>query len=357
MEIPEKFTMKTNNLFKRLRGQIEKTDEKIFFLLEERLNLVRELAKIKKERGIHLIDVKRQEELVQKIKRGFNNLGEHFIEEIFQTIFDYSKINQLSINRNMELMKNLREKPLLIAGPCSVESREQIEKISAYLNKKNIKFLRGGIFKPRTCPESFQGLGIDGLVYLREAANKNNQYVVTEVMTTKQLDWTYDFVDVIQVGSRNMTSFGLLKAIGKKTARDKKPILLKRGTNSTISEFINAAKYIAQYGNNNIILCLRGIRTFEQIDSILRNTPDLASILELKEKTNYPIIFDPSHATGNTEYVPNISKAALELGADGIMVEVHHNPSIALSDGDQSLNFKQFDNFLREIKWTQKLSN
>jgi len=116
--------MKTNNLFKRLRGQIEKTDEKIFFLLEERLNLVRELAKIKKERGIHLIDVKRQEELVQKIKRGFNNLGEHFIEEIFQTIFDYSKINQLSINRNMELMKNLREKPLLIAGPCSVESRE-----------------------------------------------------------------------------------------------------------------------------------------------------------------------------------------------------------------------------------------
>ena len=237
---------------------------------------------------------------------------------------------------------------MIIAGPCSVESREQIEIISDFLKEKGIEFIRGGVFKPRTNPDSFQGLGLEGMKFFKEIASKNNQKIVSEIMTPEQLDQIYDYVDVIQIGTRNMASFGLLKYIGEKTAQDKKPILFKRGMGATIKEFIQAMGYLTKAGNENIILCLRGIRTFEQIDSELRNTPDLAAILELK-KTGKKIIFDPSHATGKKEYVIPLSKAAMALGVDGLMIEIHNEPEKALCDGEQSLNFAEFNQLLKEI--------
>lgn len=342
--------MKKSNPLMKLRTQIDKLDNALFGTLEKRFGIIKKISKIKRKKDLSVVDIEREKKIIKNITQKYNKLNPDFIKNTFYNILDYSRVYQLERRKNKKIIEDLKKRPLLIAGPCSVESKKQIGIISNFLKKKGIIFLRGGIFKPRTNPESFQGLGVEGLTYMREIAIKNNQYIVAEIMTPEQLDQVYDFVDVIQVGSRNMSSFGLLKVIGKKTAKDKKPVLLKRGMNSTINEFLSASKYITQYGNNNIIFCLRGIRTFEQIDSVLRNTPDMASILELKEKTDKIVLFDPSHAAGNTKYISTLSKAAIELGADGLMIEVHNNPSTALSDGKQSLNFKQFNNLLRRIK-------
>ncbi|MFH1506516.1 MAG: 3-deoxy-7-phosphoheptulonate synthase [archaeon] len=250
----------------------------------------------------------------------------------------------------MDILELIKAKPILIVGPCAIESEESIFKLSSILASMGIKFLRGGAFKPRTSPDSFQGLGSEGLAYMRKAADFNKMFVVTEVLNSEQLDKHYDSIDIIQIGSRNMTSFGFLNYVGKKTSLDKKPVLLKRGMSSTINEFLNAAKYITQYGNKNIILCLRGIRTFEQIDSEFRNTPDLASILELKSKTSFPVIFDPSHSTGDSKYVVDISKAALNLGADGLIIECHDDPKRAMVDGKQSICPSDLAKLIKSIK-------
>lgn len=242
---------------------------------------------------------------------------------------------------------------IIIAGPCSVESKEQIEKISNFLSQQGIEYLRGGCFKPRTNPKDFQGLGDIGIKYLSIAAKKNNLKTVTEILSIDELKRNYYKIDIIQIGSRNMTNYSLLKEVGKITAKDKKPILFKRGFSSTLSEFIKASEYITQYGNNNIWYCLRGIRTFEQIDSKFRFTADLSSILELKEllkNKNAKILFDPSHACGNHKYVLAISKAALCLGADGLIIEVHNNPKKAKTDKEQQLNFKEVKELKKEVK-------
>ena len=227
--------------------------------------------------------------------------------------------------------------PLIIAGPCSVESELQIENTAKELSKLGIKFLRGGAFKPRTSPESFQGLGSKGVELISRAAKNNNMFVVTELMDSPQLKKHYDDIDIIQIGSRNMSSFSFLKEVGKMTAEVQKPVLLKRGFSATITEFLHAAQYIIQEGNQNVVLCLRGIRTFEQIDSLFRFTPDLASIIELKERSNLKVIYDPSHASGNAKYIEKISLAAISLGADGLMIESHYRPEEAQSDKDQCI--------------------
>ena len=247
----------------------------------------------------------------------------------------------------------MNNKPVIIAGPCAIESKEQIYEIAWELSQLGIKYLRGGAFKPRTSPKSFQGLGDIGIKYIRDAADAFNMQVVSEVLDTHQFDRCNDFIDIIQIGSKNMTSTGLLKYIGKKTSESKKNILLKRGFFSTITEFLFAAEYILNEGNPNIILCLRGIRTFEQIDSLLRNTPDLCGILELKERmkdVQLPVFFDPSHSTGSSKYVLDIAKAALLLGADGLLIECHNNPSVALSDGKQAILPEQLKTLIDYIK-------
>jgi len=231
----------------------------------------------------------------------------------------------------------------IIAGPCSVEGREQIIGEARFLAGQGIRFLRGGAFKPRTSPYSFQGLGREGLEYLREAAEETGMIIVTEVTSLKTLEIAIDYVDILQIGARNMHNFELLKEEG----RTGKPVVLKRGLSATIDEWLNAAEYIMREGNNSVVLCERGIRTFE---TATRNTLDISAIPVIKSKSHLPILIDPSHASGVREYIPSLCKAALAAGADGIMLEVHPNPAKALSDGPQSLNLEEFTKLLEELK-------
>ncbi len=233
--------------------------------------------------------------------------------------------------------------PIIIAGPCAVESREQILETALALKELGVHILRGGVFKPRTSPYAFQGLGIEGLKLLKEAGDAAGLPVITELMDEKHMDIVNEYVDIIQVGSRNMYNYSLLKDLGTLS----KPILLKRGMSATLKEWMMAAEYIAYHGNSNIILCERGIRSF---DTYTRNTLDLAAVPIMKKETGLPVIVDPSHGTGLRELVIPMSKAALACGADGILVEVHPKPECALSDGKQSLCLEGYKEFLREIK-------
>lgn len=230
----------------------------------------------------------------------------------------------------------------IIAGPCSVECQEQMEIIANDLSQYiNVVALRGGAFKPRTNPNSFQGLGKSGLDILSSIKDKYKIPIVSELMSIDDIELFKD-VDVIQIGARNMQNFELLKAVGKLG----KPILLKRGFGNTIDELIASAEYIKQVGNDKIILCERGIRTFE---TRTRFTLDISSVIVLKELTNYPVIVDPSHAAGKSEYVIPLAKAAKAVGADGIIVEVHNDPLNALSDPEQQLTLEQFAQLYEEL--------
>ena len=231
----------------------------------------------------------------------------------------------------------------IVAGPCSVESREQILQSATFLKGCGVNFLRGGTFKPRTSPYAFQGLGREGLEYMKEAAEATGMAIITEVPSLKTLEIAMDYVDVFQIGARNMSSFELLKEVGK----TEKPVVLKRGLSATIDEWLNAAEYIMTEGNPNVILCERGIRTFE---TSTRNTLDISAVPVIRQKSHLPILVDPSHAAGVREYIPALCRAALAVGADGIMVEVHPQPSKALSDGAQSLEYEQFQSILQVLK-------
>jgi len=230
----------------------------------------------------------------------------------------------------------------VIAGPCSVESREQLVAVAEAVKKSGAAFLRGGAFKPRTSPYSFQGMGCEGIDLLVEAKKATGLPIVTELMEISQLE-LFEDVDVIQVGARNMQNFNLLKELGK----SKKPILLKRGMASTMTELLMAAEYVMAGGNTQIVLCERGIRGF---DNFARNILDLAIVPALKKKTHLPVIVDPSHATGLSWMVPAMSKAAIAAGADGIIVEVHNDPEHALCDGEQSLMPGQFDDLMKTLR-------
>ena len=230
----------------------------------------------------------------------------------------------------------------VIAGPCSVESEEQIIEVAKDVQKSGATMLRGGAFKPRTSPYAFQGLHGEGIRLLLEAKKATGLPIVTEIMNASHLD-LFDEVDVIQVGARNMQNFELLKELG----HCNKPILLKRGLANTIEEWLMSAEYVMAGGNSNVILCERGIRTFE---TVTRNTLDISAVPVLKDKTHLPIIIDPSHATGKSALVAPLAKTAVAAGADGLMIEVHNNPAAALCDGAQSLNPKQFDELMADIK-------
>jgi anthranilate synthase component I len=237
--------------------------------------------------------------------------------------------------------------PVMIAGPCAVESVDQILEIAKAVKAEGAQGLRGGVFKPRSSPYSFQGLGEVGLEYLAAAREKVGLFTVVEVTSSEQIAQVMDFVDVIQIGARNMQNFELLKAVG----RIQKPILLKRGLSATIQELLQAAEYILYEGNLEVILCERGIRTFE---TMTRNTLDINAIPLLKQLTHLPVFADPSHGTGRSDLVIPVSKAALSAGANGLIVEVHPTPDTALSDGKQSLNFHEFADLMKELKLPKK---
>ena len=229
----------------------------------------------------------------------------------------------------------------IIAGPCSVESYEQVLEVAKAIKKAGATILRGGAFKPRTSPYSFQGLGLEGLKMLIEAKKQTGLPIVTELMSEHYLEY-FDDVDMIQIGARNMQNFELLKAVGK----TKKPVLLKRGLSNTIEEWLMSAEYIMAEGNLEVILCERGIRTFEPYT---RNTLDLSAIPILKEKTHLPVIVDPSHASGLSRLVKPLSLASVGAGADGLIIEVHNHPESALSDGAQSLKPEQFEDLVQAV--------
>ena len=230
----------------------------------------------------------------------------------------------------------------VMAGPCAVESEKQLLTIAEEVKKDGAQFLRGGAFKPRTSPYSFQGLGEEGLRLLKKAHDETGLNTITEVTDEASLEMALNYVDMVQIGARNMQNFQLLKAVGN----TKIPVLLKRGMSATIDEWLNAAEYILSEGNENVVLCERGIRTFE---TETRNTLDLSAVAVVKAKSHLPIIVDPSHASGVWNYVPPLSRAAIAVGADGIEVEVHNCPEKAFSDGAQSLKFDTFQNLMADL--------
>jgi len=238
----------------------------------------------------------------------------------------------------LEIGKN----PILIAGPCSVEDREQIIDTAVELNKYKVDILRGGVFKPRTNPYDFQGLGLKGLEYLKEASEIIGKPIITELMDEIHIPVFNELVDIIQIGSRNMYNYSLLKSVGKLN----KPVLLKRGMSATIKEWVLAAEYLADSGCEKIILCERGIRTF---DNYTRNTLDLAAVPIMKAETGLPIIVDPSHGTGMPSLIEPMSKAALACGADGLMIEVHIAPENALSDKDQTITPEEYGRIISNL--------
>lgn len=231
---------------------------------------------------------------------------------------------------------------VMMAGPCAVENREQITDAAFAVKKSGAQFLRGGAYKPRTSPYSFQGLERYGLELLREAADLAGLLVITEVMSEKSIESAADYADMFQIGARNSQNFDLLREVG----RSGKPVLFKRGASTTIEEFLNAAEYIMNEGNYNVVLCERGIRTFE---TATRNTLDISAVPVIKSTSHLPVMVDPSHAAGKTQYVLPLSKAAIAAGADGLIIEVHPDPRHALSDAAQQLTPADFDSLCKDI--------
>ena len=231
----------------------------------------------------------------------------------------------------------------VMAGPCAVETEEQLLTIARAVKKAGAQFVRGGAYKPRTSPYSFQGLEEDGLKYMAAARAETGLKTICEVISAEAIEAAVRYVDMIQIGARNMQNFQLLREAGQAGI----PVLLKRGLAATIDEWLNAAEYIISEGNPNVVLCERGIRTFE---TATRNTLDISAVPIIKEKSHLPIIVDPSHATGVYSYVSPLTKASVACGADGLMIEVHNDPAHAMSDGPQSLTFENFDNLMNELK-------
>ena len=243
------------------------------------------------------------------------------------------KVNNVEIGKDFTVM----------AGPCSVESEEQTLIIAQEVKKAGADILRGGAFKPRTSPYSFQGLGLEGLKILEKAGKLTGLPVITEVTDPRDVTWVCEYADILQIGTRNMQNFSLLKEVGQANI----PVMLKRGMYSTLSEWLNCVEYILNAGNSNVILCERGIRTFE---TYTRNTLDLSAVPALKELSHLPVIIDPSHSTGKISLIEPMSLAAIAAGADGLMIEVHHNPEEALSDKDQALTPKHFSSIMKKIR-------
>lgn len=247
-------------------------------------------------------------------------------------------------NKMIDIYKKLtvKEDKIIIAGPCAIESYDQLLKTAQFVKSKGANVLRGGAYKPRTSPNSFQGLKEEGLEILKAVKKETGMAVVTELMDIRELDKVYEVTDIIQIGSRNMQNFNLLTEVGKQD----KPVMLKRGFCSTINEWIGASEYIIKEGNNKVIMCERGIRTFE---NYTRNTLDLTAVPIIQKETGLPVIVDPSHGTGVRYLIKPMSIGAFAVGANGIMVEVHPEPEKALSDGIQSLHFEEFEDLMNEL--------
>jgi 3-deoxy-7-phosphoheptulonate synthase/chorismate mutase len=348
------------NKIDRLREELDAINLQLLELINKRGEIVQKIGKIKTKQGVNRFDPVRERNMLENLKK--ENKGpfedaciEHIFKQIFKASLDLQnveEVNHLLVSRKKHpedtiITINGTEigqagSPAYIFGPCAVESYEQVDTVAAALASKGFKFMRGGAFKPRTSPYDFQGLGMEGLKILRAVADKHGLSIISEIVNPADLQEAANYLDVIQIGARNMQNFELLKEAGKIN----KPILLKRGLAATIEEFILAAEYIMSNGNGNIILCERGIRTYEKAT---RNTLDITAVPILKQETHLPVFVDVVHSTGRRDLLLPAAKAALAIGADGIMAEVHPDPAVALSDSSQQMNLAQFDSFVEKI--------
>lgn len=317
--------------------------------LEKKENIVKQLEKL----GISISYVQTHDGkyLIGQYKKDFDirNIGSidgvidvHMVSDSYKLVSAKWKTGNTVIDLG-DGIKIGGEELTLMAGPCSIEDEAQVESIVAYLVKYNIRIMRGGVYKPRSSPYAFRGLGIEGLKMFSRICRKNNIRIITEVMQVSQIEEMEQYTDIFQVGARNSQNFNLLDALGKV----EKPVLIKRGISGSIDELLQSAEYIFSGGNEKIILCERGIRTFE---SAYRNTFDINAISILKQKTHLPVIADPSHGIGLREFVPNIALAAVAAGADGIIYEIHPKPEEALSDGQQTLNYTESTEMIKKVR-------
>ena len=338
-----------------LRDQVNGLNTRILDLINERTELVQEIGKVKEKQGVNRYDPIREREMLNFLKE-YNQgpLPTGVMEQIFKGIFMSALEIQEDDQRKALLVSRKRKaedtivdvngveigngSPSFIFGPCAVESYEQVLEVAQAIQAKGQKLLRGGAYKPRTSPYDFQGLGLEGLKILRRVADETGLGVISEIVTPSHLEEALEYIDVIQIGARNMHNFELLKEAGSVN----KPVLLKRGFAATIDEFINAAEYIISQGNDQIILCERGIRTYERAT---RNTLDISAVPILKQETHLPVFVDVTHSTGRRDLLIPTAKAALAVGADGVMAEVHPDPAVALSDAAQQMDLNQFDEF------------
>lgn len=343
------------------REEIFNINEQLLDLLTQRGKVAKKIGDVKRKQGITVYDPKREKEMLNAlIDKNEGPFSDSVIKQLFKEIFKASTdLQKVDNEKHLYVSRKLKPEDTVVHfdnggaigdgnksfvfGPCSVESQEQFDAVAEDLASKGEKFIRGGAFKPRTSPYDFQGLGEEGLKILKNTKDKYNLNIVSEIVNPADFEMADQYVDVFQIGARNMHNFELLKEAG----RTNKPILLKRGLSATIEEFIKAAEYIASEGNQNIILCERGIRTYE---NATRNTLDISSVPILKQGTHLPVMVDVTHSTGRKDIMLPTAKAALAVGADGVMAEVHPDPSVALSDSGQQMDLNEFNHFYNELK-------
>ncbi|HEY2421124.1 MAG TPA: bifunctional 3-deoxy-7-phosphoheptulonate synthase/chorismate mutase [Neobacillus sp.] len=348
-----------NNNLDELRTRIDEVNLELLRLINERALLVQEIGRVKGSQGVYRFDPVRERMMLDNIKEHNdgpfdNSIIDHLFKEIFKAGLDLQKDDHskaLLVSRKKkpeDTIVSLKGeqigdgKPHFVFGPCSVESYEQVAAVAKSMKEKGLKLLRGGAYKPRTSPYDFQGLGVEGLKILKRIGAEYDMAVISEIVNPADIEMACDYIDVIQIGARNMQNFELLKAAGAVN----KPVLLKRGLAATIEEFINAAEYIMAQGNGQIILCERGIRTYERAT---RNTLDISAVPILKQETHLPVFVDVTHSTGRRDLLLPCAKAAIAIGADGVMAEVHPDPAVALSDSQQQMDLSQFDQFYNEL--------
>lgn len=344
----------------QLRSELDTVNLQLLELLSERARIAQEIGQEKQKQGVPDFDPVREKKmldtLVEHNQGPFDNeTVRHLFKQIFQASLKLQQVDHkklLLVSRKKKQDDTLIQlgdtvigggTPVMIAGPCSVESYEQVRQVAAALKEAGITVMRGGAFKPRTSPYDFQGLGIEGLKILKEVASEFGLKTISEIVDPAHIELACDYIDVIQIGARNMQNFELLKAAGDV----KTPVLLKRGLAATIDEFVHAAEYIVSRGNTQVMLIERGIRTYEKAT---RNTLDISAVPILKQETHLPVLVDVTHSTGRKDILAPCAKAALAAGADGVMVEVHPDPATALSDAAQQLNIPEFHDFLASVK-------
>ena len=356
------------NKLESYREEIVSINNQILDLLSKRGELAQRIGEEKLKQGTRVYDPQREKEMINDLlDRNQGPFNDNVIKQLFKEIFKASTDLQKSENeKHLYVSRKLKPEDTVVTfknggiigdgkksfvfGPCSVESQEQVDAVARNLQQKGEKFIRGGAFKPRTSPYDFQGLGLEGLIILKNVKEKFGLNIVSEIVNPAHFELADDYLDVFQIGARNMQNFELLKEAG----RTNKPILLKRGLSATIEEFTYAAEYIASQGNKNIILCERGIRTYEKAT---RNTLDISAVPILKQGTHLPVMVDVTHSTGRKDIMLPTAKAALAVGADGVMAEVHPNPAVALSDSAQQMDLDEFDAFYSELKPLSELYN